>query len=103
MLVLVLHDHPVHEAVVQQGRAAAQVDAVEHREGALAHLLVELPRLGGREDVETRPLAPGVAERVVHVVEAGLGGRCLADRAHQPQLLVVADVREVPAQRRHQW
>ena len=54
------------------------------------------------EDRQRRPLGARVAERVVHVVERLVDGRRPGDRAQEPQLLVVADVREVPHQRRHQ-
>ena len=70
MLVLVLHDHAVDEPVGEQRIAAVEVDPVEHLERAGAHRGVVVARRRGVEDVEGRPLATGVTERVVHVVEA---------------------------------
>jgi hypothetical protein len=43
-----------------------------------------------------------VLEGVVEAVDLGAQRRAAADVAHQPQLFLAADVREVPDQRRHQ-
>ena len=48
-------------------------------------------------------VASRVLERVVQVVEARVRRRCVGELAEKPELLVVRDVREVPAQRRHQF
>jgi len=43
-----------------------------------------------------------MAERVVDIVEAWVRRLAGAERAQKPELLVVADVRQVPRERRHQ-
>ena len=98
VLVLVLHDHAVDEAVGEQRIAAVEVDPVEHLERARAHRGVVVARAGGVEDVEGRPLATGVTERVVHVVEARHRRCGPCELAHQPELLEVTDVGEVPTE-----
>ena len=98
VLVLVLHDHAVDEPVGEQRIAAVEVDPVEHLERARAHRGVVVARAGGVEDVEGRPLATGVTERVVHVVEARHRRCDPVELAHQPELLEMTDVGEVPAE-----
>ncbi len=107
MLVLVLHDHPVHEPAREQRVATVEIEGgelerVEHRERACAHRGVELARAGRVEDVERGPVAARVLERVVHVVVRRVGGVRARQLAHEPELLVMTDVREVPAERRHE-
>ena len=63
---------------------------------------VERARAAGVEDVERRPIAPRVLERVVDVVEGSDRWGPRRQLAEEPELLVVPDVREVPAQGRHQ-
>ena len=99
VLMLVLHDHAVDEAAREQRLAAVEIDVREHVEGALAHVGDEPPRLGWIEDRKRRAVAARVLERVVHVVEELVGGRRAGELPQEPQLLVVADVREVPTQR----
>ena len=75
-------------------------EMIEHARAA--HVGRERARLRRSEDAELGALAPGVLERVVEVVVARVGGPRVGDRAQQPQLLVVRDVREVPHEGRHQ-
>jgi hypothetical protein len=102
VLVLVLHDHPVHEAVGEQGVGRVEVDPGEDVERPLADVGRELARLDRVEQLEVGPLAARVLERVVHVVEALVGRLRPHQPSQEPKLLEVRDVREVPRQRRHQ-
>ncbi len=102
VLMLVLDDHAVHEAAGEQRIAAVECGFVEHAERALAHVGDERARARRVEDRQRHAVAARVLERVVDVVERGISGCRAAQRAHQPQFLVVTDVREVPAQRRHE-
>ena len=83
-------------AVALEDRAGEDV------ERPLAHVGDEVARFGRPEQIQGRALGAGVAERVVDVVEARIGRLGRAELAQQPELLVVADVREVPRERRHQ-
>ena len=50
MLVLVLNDHSVHEAVAQQRIVAVEIDRRERVEHTLAHTGDEGARLRGSQD-----------------------------------------------------
>ena len=100
VLVLVLDDHAVDEPVLEQ-RAFVELDLVEHVEHAHADVGDVGARRVGPEQVELRPVTPRVAEGVVHAIEMG-GHARVGDGTQQPLLLVVADVGQVPHQRRHQ-
>ena len=101
VLLLVLHDHAEREPVGDQPAPLQgyRVEQVEHLVADGPHVPA---RLGRTEQRQCRPVPARVAERVVQVVDV-LPYRFTATHvAHQPQLLLVADVREVPHQRGHQ-
>jgi hypothetical protein len=102
VLLLVLDDHAEGEAVLDQA-AAGERRALQQVEDAAAHLAHVVARLARVQQRQRRTLEPRVLERVVELVH-GLGQDrvAAADVAEQPQLLLVADVRQVPHQRRHQ-
>ena len=73
--------------------------SVEHLERALADVGEVGAQLGVAQD---RQLAAGLArvlDRVVEAAELAVQRLALADRLHQPELLEVGDVAEVPGQR----
>ena len=94
VLLLVLHDHARREQLTGRG----MLDQVKHPP---ANLVVIGPRLDGRQQRQRRALGSGVLERVVqrvHLRRQHAGpGRVAA--AQQPQLLLLADMRQVPHQR----
>ena len=101
VLVLVGEQHLVDEAAAQQGvlGVLAELDLVEHLERALAHVGEVGAQLGVAQD---RQLAAGparVLDRVVEAAELAVQRLAAADRLHQPQLLEVGDVAEVPGER----
>ena len=100
VLMLVLHDHPVDEALVEQ-RAVVELETVEDIKNALADVGHVGPRRLRTEQFQLGPIAARVAKGVVDTVEVG-GYARVSDSTEQPLLLVVADVGEVPHQRRHQ-
>ena len=111
VLVLMLDDHAVHERVREQrGKAwnvvreirIVEIQPIEQREHPSADVGRERARVVGAEDWKRDALASGMLERVVQVVESRIGGCFVREFPQQPQLLVVRDVREVPAQGRHQ-
>ena len=101
VLLLVLHDHAERERVLGEPPALEPrtVQDVEHLVAHLAHVTA---CLGGVQQRQPRPVRPRVLERVVELVDVGAHRLAAADVADQPELLLVADVREVPHQRRHQ-
>ena len=101
VLLLVLHDHPVHQAPVEEGRRFVEVHPIEHVEDAPSHVAHVAAGVGGAEQGEGGPVAPRVQEGVVDPVEMWRQPR-RGHRAQQPLLFVVADVGQVPDQRRHQ-
>ncbi len=98
VLLLVLHDHSEGEALVHQPPAAQRAGA-EGVERLLPHLRHVGARLRRAEQRQLDPAGPGVLERVVEPVDLRAQRLTAADVAHQPQLLLAADVREVPHQR----
>ena len=93
--------HLVDEAFAQQRvlGVGGDVDRVEHLERALADVGHVGAQLGVAQD---RQLAAGLArvlDRVVEAAELAVHRLALADRLHQPELLEVGDVAEVPGQR----
>ena len=93
--------HLVDEAVAQQRvlGVGADLDLVEHLERALADVGEVGAQLGVAQD---RQLAAGLArvlDRVVEAAELAVQRLAVADRLHQPELLEVGDVAEVPGQR----
>ena len=102
VLVLVLDDHPVDEPVREERVRAIELDPVEDRERPRADGVHVRPRLGRTKERERRPLAPRVEESVVEVGVAGVHRLDAAELLDEPPLLEVADVREVPDERRHE-
>ena len=75
---------------------------LEHCERAGPHI-VEVRARGMRvEQLERRPLFALVGECVIRVVAVRMDRRGTAKPPRDPQLLEVADVREVPDERRHE-
>ena len=103
MLVLVLGDHVVDEAVAQERLPAVgtHVALLDQVEGPGPHGVAVGAGLGEAEQRQGLPHPAGLLEGVVEVVEA-LAGRLAAERSDQPEVLVVGHVGEVPQQRRHQ-
>ena len=102
MLVLVLDDHAVHEAVVEQARVVgARRAVVENGERAPPNFLEVRPRVRRREERQGRAVAARVPERVVEIVEVW-GDTVVTQRPHEPEVLVVADVGQVPREGGHQ-
>ena len=64
-----------------------------------ADLVAVAARLGRGEQRQGRPLGARVLERVVQRVDLRVHGVAAADRAQQPELLLVGDVRQVPHER----
>jgi hypothetical protein len=99
--MLVGEQHLVDEPVPQQRvpGVLVDVDFLEHLQGALADVGEVGAQLGVAQD---RQLAAGLArvlDRVVEAPEVAVQGLAVADRLHQPELLEVGDVAEVPGQR----
>ncbi len=90
VLELVLGDHP-DEEVVELG---------EQREDSLAHLAHVCAGGLGRQDRKPTALGARVRERVVELVVLGRERLAPACAPQQPQLLEVADVGEIPDERR---
>ena len=84
------------------GRARRQLDLLDEVEHAAADLVAVAARLGRGEQRQGRPLGARVLERVVQRVDLRVHRVAAADRAQQPELLLVGDVRQVPHERRHQ-
>ena len=102
MLLLVLDDHAEGEAALKQ-RAALEAGLLEDVEHPPTDVLDVAPGLPRVEQGQAGPFAARVLERVVQLVDRGVEDRlAAADVTQQPELLLVAHVREVPDQRRHQ-
>ncbi len=101
MLQLVGDQHLVDEAFAQQRvlGVGGDVDFVEHRQRPLAHLGHVGAQLGVVEDRQLAALAARVLDRVVVLAEIPVQRLAAADGLHQPQLLEVGDVPEVPGER----
>ena len=104
VLLLVLHDHAEDEPVGDQrppGRTRRRVEQVEHLVAApCADVGAGLGR--GEQRQRRAGRARGCSNASYRSSISGRTGVAAADVAQQPQLLLVADVREVPDQRRHQ-
>ena len=101
MLVLVLQDHPVDVGAPQQTLVRVELDALEDVEHLAAHRGDVGAGLGRAEQGQGRAVGAGVPERVVEVVVVRRAGPQPGHGLEQPDLLVVADVGEVPDQRGH--
>ncbi len=101
VLLFVLGDHAEGEPGVEQRRPLQRAggEQVEHPAAHLAGVGAGLP---GRQQRQGGALGAGVLEGVVERVDLGVHRVAAADVAQQPELLLVADVGEVPDQRRHQ-
>ena len=107
VLVLVLQDHAKDEAVLaQRVRRGSVGPAQRHRlqcvEDLATHLTEVVVRLAGQQQRQAGPGVTRVLEGVVEVVDLGAHRLLAARLAQQPELLVVADVGQVPHQGRHQ-
>ncbi|CAM5623806.1 hypothetical protein SALBM135S_01129 [Streptomyces alboniger] len=98
VLLLVLRDHPEGEARLGE-RGAVERRLLQHVEDASADLGRVAAGLTGGEQRQVRPFGARVLEGVVQRVDLGPHGVAAPDRAQQPLLLLVADVREVPDER----
>jgi hypothetical protein len=102
VLLLVLHDHAEREGLFGEPAAVVERRARQHVEHLLPHGADIAARLGRVEQRQRRAVGASVPERVVEVVDVGTHRFPAADIAHEPELLLVADVGQVPHQRRHQ-
>ena len=90
---------PDHEPLLEQWipTVARQLgEKLEHGFPDLGHVCARGLRLQNRKPA---PLGALVRERVVEVVVLHRGGLSSADSPQQPELLEMADVREVPDER----
>ena len=100
VLVLVGDQKLVDEAVAKQRVIGAlEVDPVQHVERALPHLVHVGAQLVTAEDRKLVAGAPRVLDRVVEAAELAVHRLPPADGLHQPELLEVRDVAEVPGER----
>ncbi len=100
VLVLVREQHLVDEAFPQKGILGrrGEVDGVEHLEGALADVGRVGAQLGVAQDRQLPTGPTRVLDRVVEAAEISVQRLAVADRLHQPELLEVGDMAEVPGQ-----
>jgi hypothetical protein len=98
VLLLVLDDHAEREAALLEP-PAFQRTAFEDVEHLVADLADVRAGLGRRQQRQLGPVGTRMLERVVQVVDVVTDRLTAADVADQPQLLLVADVGEVPDQR----
>jgi hypothetical protein len=100
VLLLVGEEHLVDEAVTKQRIVGVvELDVFEDLEGALAHVVEVGAKLLVAQD---RQFAAGLArilDRVVEAPQLTMQRLAPANRLHQPELLEVGDVPEVPDQR----
>jgi hypothetical protein len=101
VLLLVLDDHPEREPVLDQP-APLERHGVEQVQHLGAHGADVRPGLGRPEQGQARPVDAGVLERVVQLVDVLPYRGAAADVTHEPELLLVPDVGQVPHQRRHE-
>ena len=101
MLLLVLDDHAVGEAAGDQARPA-EAGHLQQVEDPAADVGGVAAGLARRQQRQRRPLRARMLERVVERVDLRVDRVLAADRAQQPHLLLVGDVRQIPDQRRHQ-
>jgi hypothetical protein len=118
VLMFMLDDEAVDEAVGEQLGPTARppagqmgrVGRVQVGRGEGAQLgqrsvpnVSDIPTgLRRREQRQRGPVGPRMPECVVEIVDSGPQLVRAGERPQQPQLLVVAHVRQVPHQRRHQ-
>jgi hypothetical protein len=102
VLELVLGDHPDDEAVSKQRVSVVDRELWQEPEHALAHLGHVFTRGSRREDREASTLGARMSEGVVEAIAVRRSAVLSSDAPQQPQLLEVADMREIPDERRLQ-
>ena len=102
MLLLVLCDHPVDEAAAKERGRAPGGRTGEQLQRARAHPARILKGLLGLEERKGGAGRAGMLKGIVERVHIRPCERLGAQRAHQPLLLVVRDVRHVPDDGGHQ-
>jgi hypothetical protein len=103
MLMLMLDDQADDKAAGEKGNVVVEVDPIEYVETPSPYLADIAPGLSRPEERERRPIGPRMSKGVVQVVEGRVDGVPSTDSSYQPQLLIVADVSQVPDERRHEW
>ena len=99
VLVLVLGDHRERECRLR----VAVRDRTEFLQHPLTHLDQECARLPGAEQRQRCTFGPRVGEGVVEILDLGPQDTWdIAAAAQQPEVLLLADVREIPDQRAEQ-
>ena len=99
VLVLVGEDQVVDEAVTQDGLASLEVDLVEHVQRPLADLGHVGAQVVAAQDRQLVAGGTRVFDRVVKAAQLAAHRLPARDRLHQPELLEVRDVPEVPGER----
>jgi hypothetical protein len=104
VLQLVGDQHPVDEAVAQQPvlGVGGDVHVLQYVEGAGADVLHVGAELRVAQDRQPAADLARALDRVVEAAELAVQRRAIADPPHQPQLLEVGDVAEVPGERAQQ-
>jgi hypothetical protein len=103
VLELVLGHHPDDETLLEQRIAIVERQFRKERKHGLADVLY-VSACGLRwQERQPAALAACVRERVIKVVVVRRECAQSADPSQEPQLLEVADVREIPDERRLQW
>ena len=100
VLVLVRQDQLVDESVGEQrvlGRL--QIHTVENLQGASANIVEVTAKIGPTKDREVAAGRAGVLDRIVEAAELPVERIQVADGLHEPQLLEVRDVPEIPGER----
>ena len=100
VLVLVLDHHVVGVPAAPQRLLRGEALGRQAAADALAHMVDVGVGVGGLEQPQLRSLRPLVLAGVVDVVEPALGRLLAVEGPQQPELLLVADVREIPDERR---
>lgn len=102
VLLLVLRDHPEGEAGPDQRGPVTERSGLQHVQGPAAYLGGVRTGLLGRQQRQRGPGGARMLEGVVQPVDLRAHRLPSRHTAQQPQLLLVADVRQVPDQWRHQ-
>ena len=102
VLLLVLGDHAEDEAALGQP-PSVQRGALQQVDHPGPHLADVAARRCGVQQRQGRPVGAWMLEGVIQLVDGLRQDRvAAADVTQQPQLLLIADMRQVPDQRRHQ-
>jgi hypothetical protein len=103
VLELVLDHHPHDETLLEQWITIVERQFRKEREHGLADVLY-IRSCGSRwQDRQPAALAACVRERVIEVVVLRREYAQSADASQEPELLEVADVSQIPDERRLQW